>query len=129
MNLEIIKLSKISDERGDLITFLRNSQLECKEFGQIYFVTFDKPCLRGNHYHKTYSEWFGIAKGVVVAHLEDIDTKEKQRIVLDSKDKDYKLLHIGKEIAHAFVALSPAVLLNYMDKEWIPNDTFKYIVV
>jgi dTDP-4-dehydrorhamnose 3,5-epimerase-like enzyme len=55
MDYKIIFCEKHQDERGYLVEFLKSIELDDdkKIFGQIYFVTFEKPnMVRGNHYHK-----------------------------------------------------------------------------
>jgi len=130
MNYKIEKINKFSDKRGDLIVFLKYSDLKKsgKPFGQIYFVTFSKKgTIRGNHYHKKWTEWFGILAGKVEVYLEDIVTKERTTIILDYKLDKYERLCIGPGIAHTFKSLSKfAALLNYADSEWSKSDSIYY---
>ena len=52
MDYKVEHFEKFNDERGELVVFLRNRNLEkkYKEFGQIYFVTFNrKGIIRANH--------------------------------------------------------------------------------
>lgn len=133
MDVKIKKFTKIKDERGSLIVFLQNKDLPQKnrKFGQIYFVTFDKPgVVRGNHYHEQWREWFGVVSGIVEAHLVDIDTKESKKIILDSSGDEYILLEIGPRIAHAFKNISDsAQLLNYANSEWSQADSITCKVI
>lgn len=130
MNYKLVEFEKHSDERGDLIVFLRQSQLPAgkKEFGQIYFVTFNqKDIIRGNHFHEKWYEWFGIVAGKVEVILEDVHTKEKTTFILDAQKDKYTRLEIGPNIAHTFKSLTDyAALLNYADSEWYSDDTFHY---
>lgn len=130
MDYKIEYFEKYNDKRGQLVVFLRNRDLENnqKALGQIYFVTFDKKnSIRGNHYHKKWREWFGVVSGRLKAVIMDIKTKEKKEFILDGSDTDkYIRLEIGPNIAHAFKNISnKASLLNYSDKEWSANDTFR----
>lgn len=128
MDYKIDYIEKHDDDRGRLVVFLKNTSLsdKFKNFGQIYFVTFDKPrIVRGNHYHKAWREWFGIVTGKVEVALKDIVTGEAVSLVLDGNSDQYSRLEIGPNIAHAFRNISDqASLLNYTDSEWSPNDTF-----
>ena len=128
MDYKIDLIEKHDDQRGHLVVFLKNSDLnkELKEFGQIYFVTFNKPSvIRGNHYHKKWREWFGVVTGKVEVILKDINTGEIVNLIIDSESDKYTRLEIGPNIAHAFRNLSDeASLLNYTDTEWSPDDTF-----
>lgn len=130
MNYHSSKFRKFSDHRGDLIVFLKQSELpaKSKKFGQIYFVTFEKKgVIRGNHYHEKWTEWFGVVSGRLEVFLEDIETKKRKTFVIDSKEDGYIRLNIGPKIAHAFRSLSKyAALLNYADSEWSEKDTLPY---
>ena len=131
MDYKLEKFDKFLDNRGDLIVFLKNRELpkDKKEFGQIYFVTFSgKGIVRGSHYHKKWTEWFGVVAGKLEVTLEDIKTKERKTFIFDSKEDKYVRLDIGPNIAHSFKSLSDyAALLNYADSEWSNDDTIPYI--
>jgi dTDP-4-dehydrorhamnose 3,5-epimerase-like enzyme len=133
MDCKIETIKKHHDERGELVVFLKRSQLDKKSlpFGQIYFITFEgKGVIRGNHYHEKWREWFGIVHGEVRAELEDIVTKERRSCVLSADHSTYTRLEIGPHIAHAFRCLSPsAALLNYADAEWTAQDRFEYPLI
>ena len=130
MDYKITYFEKHNDERGDLVVFLRNSDLakQQKKFGQIYFVTFSKKgIIRGNHYHKKWREWFGIVAGKLQVVLENIKTKEKKTITLDAKWNKYVRLEIGPYIAHTIISIDKySALLNYTNLEWNKYDTFQY---
>ncbi|KXK09376.1 MAG: hypothetical protein UZ22_OP11002001058 [Microgenomates bacterium OLB23] len=130
MNYRISQFEKHSDHRGDLIVFLKNSELgnNFKQFGQIYFVTFEKKgTVRGNHYHNKWHEWFGIVAGEIEVTLEDVKTKEKVSLILDAKKNKYMRLEIGPYVAHTFRSISEyAALINYADSEWYSDDTVHY---
>lgn len=133
MDYKIFNSDKFSDDRGDLIVFLKNNELPkgAKSFGQIYFVTFSGPgIIRGNHYHKKWKEWFGIVHGKLEVMLKDILTGEIVNLTLDGNHDKYLRLEIGPNIAHAFKSLSKsAALLNYADSPWSKDDTFKEILI
>jgi dTDP-4-dehydrorhamnose 3,5-epimerase len=128
MNIKISKFEKHNDDRGQLVVFLKHSDMETdhSSFGQIYFVTFDdKDVIRGNHYHKEWREWFGVVTGKLKVLLKDMKTGETQTMILDGDSDEYTRLEIGPNIAHTFISISKnASLLNYTDKEWNPHDTF-----
>lgn len=130
MDFKLDKFETYDDERGRLVVFLKESELdlEMKKFGQVYFVTFEKTgIIRGNHYHKKWHEWFGVVGGKVEVILEDINTKEQKKFILDSSEDHYSRLKIGPNIAHTFKSLTDDVfLLNYANGMWHPYDTFEY---
>lgn len=135
MDYKITQCIKHTDSRGYLVEFLKESELkdEDKQFGQIYFVTFEKPNqVRGNHYHTRFSEWFGVAHGVLQVILEDVKTKERLEFTLSADDKTFTRLTIGPYIAHAFRNISPtAVLLDYCNKQFDKDqpDRNSYILI
>lgn len=126
MEYEITYCEKHTDERGYLVEFLKNSELEdeYKKFGQIYFVTFEKPdMVRGNHYHTKIYEWFGVANGVLEVILADVRTNERVNLILRGDDKKFVRLHIAPYVAHAFRNISDtAVLIDYGTKEYFKED-------
>lgn len=133
MDFNLIQFEKHSDERGDLVVFLKSSDLmgEKKKFGQIYFVTFSqKGVIRGNHYHKKWREWFGIVTGKLRVLLKDRKTQEIKELILEAGQNKYIRLEIGPNIVHAFESLSDsASLINYTDTEWSDDDTFKEVIL
>ena len=133
MDYKLDYIERHDDIRGKLVVFLKNSALKkkFKEFGQIYFVTFNKPrVIRGNHYHKKWREWFGVVTGKVEVILKDVKTGEKKKFILDGKADQYSRLEIGPYVAHAFRNISKkASLLNYTDTEWSADDTFGEILI
>lgn len=133
MDFKIERLKKHDDDRGQLVVFLQQKDLEAdyRKFGQIYFVTFSsRGVIRGNHYHKQWREWFGIVSGTLEVVLKDVRTGEIEKLRIDSDSHKYTRLEIGPRIAHAFRNISPyASLLNYTDKEWTPTDTFEMTIL
>ncbi len=133
MDYSITHFEKFNDERGQLVVFLKNSNLDSKfkEFGQIYFVTFEKEnVVRGNHYHKKWREWFGVVSGKIRVKLKDISTGEEKALFLDGDAETYVRLEIGPNVVHTFINESPtAALLNYTDTEWSADDTFFFKLV
>jgi len=130
MNYKLTEFEKHSDQRGDLIVFLKESELDerHKQFGQIYFVTFEtEGTVRGNHYHNEWREWFGVVSGSIEVFLEDVTSKERIKLVLNAKKNKYTRLEIGPHIAHTFRSLSKyAALVNYANSEWNKEDTIAY---
>lgn len=133
MDYKIDQIEKHNDQRGHLVVFLKNTNLSktYKEFGQIYFVTFESlHMIRGNHYHKKWREWFGVVMGKLEVVLKDVRSGEIKHFILDSESDKYSRLEVGPYIAHAFKNLSnKAALLNYTDTEWSDEDTVKEILI
>jgi len=133
MDFKVKKFKKITDERGDLVVFLGQSQLpsSVKLFGQIYFVTFSrKGVVRGNHYHKKWREWFGLIEGEVHVKLRDVNTNELKEMTLSSATNEYVRLEVGPYVTHSFKCLSNnAQLLNYANGEWEASDCYRDVIL
>ena len=135
IDYKITQCIKHTDARGYLVEFLKEVELSGadKQFGQIYFVTFEKPLqVRGNHFHTRLSEWFGVAHGSLRVVLENVKTKEREEFTLASDDKTFTRLTIGPYTAHAFQNLSPnAVLLDYSNQPYNnqDNDRNPYLLI
>jgi len=133
MNLQIENAFKYQDDRGDLVVFLQHKDLpkSKRSFGQIYFVTFKgKNVIRGNHYHKSWHEWFGVIDGVLEVTLEEVKTKKRKQFIISGCDSEYRRIYVAPNTAHTFRSLSNyAALLNYSDKEWCPEDVFRYDLI
>ena len=124
-----MKLNKKVSVAGFLVEFLKNSELDEKEFGQIYVATLAPGAVRGNHYHEEKHEYF-IVIGKVKVVLENIKTKERQEIILDSSEDSITRLYIKPFTAHTFHNISDkdVVLVVYTQKEYHLEepDTHKY---
>lgn len=132
MNLEITELEKIKSKHGYLVEFLKEDELEedQKKFAQIYVATILPGTVRGNHYHKNKFEWFTFFNGKVRVLLEDIKTKKRKDLILDSSEDFLKRIFIKNGIAHAFknISDSTVVLVAYTNKIYDPKnpDTYDY---
>ncbi len=135
MNYRIISCQKKIDDRGYLLNFLSGNDMDRKSklLGQIYFVTFEKPgVVRGNHYHRHKAEWFAVLEGKIKAVFEDIKTKKRKEVVLEGGHDDYKLVFVGKNVAHAFRSISAkAAMINYSDKPYYSHkpDSQLYLLI
>lgn len=129
------KATRRRDNRGFLLDFLKRDELEKADrtLGQIYLVTFEKKgVIRGNHYHKTKKEWFVAVRGKLKVVLENVETKERVKFILDGDSDDYTRVQVGKNIAHAFISLSnDAMMVNYCNKPYHFDkpDSYEYILV
>jgi len=122
LDFKLEKSTRRRDKRGFLVDFLKADELEesDKQFGQIYFVTFEKSkAVRGNHYHENKKEWFVVGQGKVLVILEDVKTKKRETFTLDGNDDIYERLFVGEGVAHAFTNLTPfAYVINYCNKPY-----------
>lgn len=126
MDYTIEELPKFEDKRGFLIEFLKHSELpEGKQlFGQIYLATIKPGCLRGNHFHKEKNEYFAIMSGRVSLVVEDINTKDREEVVIESSGDSIKRIRVGANVAHAIKNISDneVVLCAYTDKEYYADN-------
>lgn len=79
----------------------------------------------GNHYHEKKQEISILIHGSGTAILEDIETKVREKIFLDSKD--YSMLYINSKVAHKFIANEAGTIELVLATN--PNnneDEFKY---
>lgn len=132
MVFDITKLEKKKNLNGYLIEFLKGNELEesQKKFAQIYIATIMPGTVRGNHYHKEKLEWFTILNGKVKVVIENIETKEKKELILDSSEEFLHRIFLDVNTAHAFknISDSTVVLVAYTNKIYDPEnpDTYDY---
>lgn len=100
----IIGLKTVRDNRGFLIEYLKNSELEemKSKFGMIYVASIAPGNCRGNHYHKNKAELICCVHGKVNVILFDVKKKKREELVLDSSDEKIKRLLIKPGVAHLF---------------------------
>lgn len=134
MHCKITKLPKFEDERGFLIEFLKNRELDVEQekFGQIYLATIKKGHVRGNHYHLKKREVFTLMAGKARVILEDINSKERREVILDPTEDKVIKVEFGPGIAHAIESLGDqdAVIVSYNDIQYDENktDDIRYVL-
>ena len=126
MKIRINKLRVKKDKRGWLVEILHESNLDKREFGQI-FVTIAYPgIVKGGHYHKRKKEWFYVVTGEGELIVVDNKTGEEKKILMGENNMvaveippnvTHWIKNIGEEIMH---------LLVYADEEFNPQrpDTY-----
>jgi dTDP-4-dehydrorhamnose 3,5-epimerase-like enzyme len=122
------------DKRGILAEFVDELFLKKNglPFGQVYYLSFEgKDVVRGNHYHTGSSEMFCAIYGDVEITIENIETKERQVIVLSASDKEIRKVFIAPKVAHAIKSLSDfAMVISYSSAVYNHNeqDKFPYVI-
>lgn len=87
----------------------------------------EKDNASGNHYHKIKQEILIPLHGNYEIHLEDIETKEKEVIILDSDDN--KAIYIKTGISHKIISKNETgVLLVLASNHSNLDDEIKYEV-
>ena len=114
--IEIIELEKHEDKRGILLKILKNSDIENKEFGEIYFTSLHPGIIRANHYHEKTTEWFCVLNGKGKLVLRNNETNETTQILMDNK----KVVKIPINVSHAIknTGDEEMSLLVYSDLEY-----------
>ncbi len=93
-----------------------------------YLVVIKPNRFRAMHYHRIKEEWLALTSGKIKLILEDIQTKEKEFLVLDEDSKDYNLVYIPPNIVHVVknVGEKNASLVIFSKTAEIPGDTISY---
>ena len=135
INCKVTKLPKFEDDRGFLIEFLKNRELdmEHEKFGQIYLATIKKGRIRGNHYHLNKREVFTVMSGKARVILEDIETKERREVMLDPSEDKVMRVEFGPGVAHAIESIGEQdlVVVAYNDVQYDENktDDIRYVLI
>ena len=125
--IEIIKRKKLIDDRGWFLKILTGKENGLPNHsGEIYVVCGSPNQTRGGHYHLKAKEWFTLISGKAVLNLFDINTLEKDSIVIDSEAPI--TIVIPAMIAHSFanIANNEFVLIAYTDILYNPDDTVNF---
>lgn len=94
-----------------------------------YLVSFNPGAVRAGHFHRRKEEWFGITSGRVELALEDIKSREQEKIILDADSEDYRIVYIPVNVAHVLRNLSEtekASLVVFSREPEDLEDTIKY---
>lgn len=129
--VEVLNLTVHEDTRGWVVEILRGEQVDKPSFGQIYVTTARPDIAKGNHYHTRKMEWFCVIKGRGLLALEDLDTHQRQEILMD--ESNMVTVRIPRHIAHGIrnVGDDMMFLLAYIDEPFSASDpdTFQYEVI
>ncbi len=94
-----------------------------------YLVCIRPGQTRACHYHEKKEEWLAVTHGRVRLDLEDIETKEKETLLLDAESDDYHITYIPPRVAHAITnpGRDDASLVVFA-KDRALEDTLHYIL-
>ena len=81
--------------------------------------------VRGNHYHKVKEEWIYLIEGQVTLLLEDVESKEKASVSIESGD----LIFIPTEIAHALQIAEPGQAIEFSKARFDATDIHRFQLV
>ena len=131
IDIDILKIHE--DEKGIINELLTHKDVKRHKslFGHLFFVTFNKNAIRGNHYHNKKHEYYVVVAGKLKVILQDIKSKKKKQITLSAKAKKITRLRIGPNIAHACFSLAPNTLMvGYYSQAYDgQRDTFEYVLI
>ena len=126
--IKIIDRKKKLDSRGWFLKILTGTEESLPKFtGEVYIVSALPGESRANHFHIETCEWFTLIQGKALLLLEDVDTKERLRIELDSENP--QTIYVPYNIAHSFIneSIYPYMLMAYTNKLYDSSDTIPYI--
>lgn len=97
-----------------------------RSFQYLAYIDFiaDSNAPRGNHYHKEKEESLYVIKGKLIAIYEDVQSKDREKIILDTGD--FVLVKSG--CAHVYFPVEYTQLVEFSALPFDAADTYKYIV-
>lgn len=102
MNTHLLSRTKHIRDDGWLCELVSMNYQDEPFFGiHTYLVSIIPNMTRANHYHKKKEEWIALAAGIIELTTVDIRTRNKERTILDTKNKEYSIVHIPPYIAHS----------------------------
>lgn len=119
-----------SDSRGWLIEILKKEDIPKdilkKGFGQVYLTVAKPGAVRGNHYHKRKTEWFCVIKGKGKLVLQDINSKEKEELIIGHDNM--LTVKIPPNTFHKIENTfdEDMYIVAYIDEEFNPKDPDTY---
>ena len=130
MKVEVKELSLICDERGWLTEILSAND-DSERIKQIHFAVSKPGAVRGNHYHKSRTEWLCVTCGTGRILLEDAGANEREELIVTGESP--VLLKISPGTVHAIenCADMPMHLLVIVDEkpDAANSDTFKKVLI
>ena len=130
MKVEVKELSFHCDERGWLTEILSANE-GSERIEQVHFAVSKPGFVRGNHYHKSRTEWLCVTCGTGRILLEDVGTNEKEELIVTGQSP--VLVKISPGTVHAIenCADVPMHLLVLVDEKPDPSnsDTFKSVLI
>jgi UDP-2-acetamido-2,6-beta-L-arabino-hexul-4-ose reductase len=130
VKVEVKELSLIFDERGWLTEILSAND-DSERIKQIHFAVSKPGAVRGNHYHKSRTEWLCVTCGTGRILLEDAAANEREEVIVTGESPF--LVKISPGVVHAIenCADVPMHLLVLVDEKPDPanSDTYKRVLI
>lgn len=129
MKINVIPLHQKTDERGSLV---QNESEKIRESMKHFFVSYSKPgVVRGQHYHLGKIEWFLVVKGKAEIFMEDIESKERQSLKVESSNP--QIVEMPIKVAHSIknIGDEEMILVAIVNEPLDENnpDTFPYKLI
>lgn len=121
------KLTKIADERGAIMHFLRNDDPEFKRFGEIYFSMVYPGIIKGWHLHTKMTLNYAVVRGMIKLVLFDGRKKSKtykQMMELFIGEENHALVVVPPFVWNGFkgIGVGPAIVANCATHPHDPNE-------
>jgi len=130
LKVEVKELSLYCDERGWLTEVLSANEGSSR-IEQVHFAVSKPRAVRGNHYHKSRTEWLCVTCGTGRIVLEDAGANEREELIVTGESP--VLVKISPGTVHAIenCADVPMHLLVLVDEKPDPanSDTFKRLLI
>lgn len=115
--VQITKIVRIPDERGEILHMLRSDDAVFRKFGEIYFSRVYPGIVKGWHIHKKMTLNYAIPEGMIKLVLYDDrnDSKTKGEIMeLFIGESNYELVTIPPNVWNGFkcIGTKPALVAN-----------------
>lgn len=129
MNFDVFEVEEFKE---GLFSLLHADKLNKskKVFGQIYTVMIKPKEVRGNHYHNKKEEWDWIISGKALFIMEDKETKERKKVVLDSEERPLRGIRISPGTPHIVknIGDEPVIMIEYSTQAFKPgkDDPYPY---
>lgn len=123
----IISRKKIEDNRGWFIKPLDGNEPNLSlRIGEVYVTVAAPKQSKGGDYSLKTNKWFTLVKGNAILLLEDIETKERMSIQLESRYP--KTIFVPCKIANIIQnnGEDDCILVVYADKQYDMNDIIPY---
>lgn len=124
------ELAQISDERGKVMHMLRRDSKNFKEFGEIYFSTVNKGCVKAWKKHRDMTQFIAVPVGKIKLVIFDPrpESVTKGRInEFDVGADNYVLIKIPRQLWYGFKGLSDpfSMIANCADMPHDPKEVEK----
>lgn len=126
--LKIKRIEKITDDRGQLLHFLKKDSAEFKQFGEVYFSLTYQNIIKGWKKHLQMTQNFVCPFGeiqLVIYDERENSTSHGQVEVLKFGLDNYQLITIPPGLWYSFRAISSphAIICNLTDIPHTPNES------